>query len=175
MEESRSRTQEMLAAALEIEERGKEFYDRARSSCRDRGCREIFAALMKEEVLHRERILHIYRALKESGVWTEENPVFPTSPPEVNAVFKRLEKKAALVIGEDDMKAVETGLALEQESIRFYQEHRDQAEGSSVAAFLDRMITEEKGHLRSLQDLRYYLTDPEGWFLEKERAGLDGT
>ncbi len=69
---------------------------------------------------------------------------------------------------------MDIGLDFESASVKFYQEHRARTTDPLEAAFLDQMILEEKEHWKALKDTRYYLTDPEGWFMEKERAGLDG-
>jgi len=36
------------------------------------------------------------------------------------------------------------------------------------------MIAEEKDHYAVLTDLKFYLTNPEGWFQENEHHGMDG-
>jgi len=35
-------------------------------------------------------------------------------------------------------------------------------------------VEEEREHRKILENLKYYYTDPEGWLMEKGRAGLDG-
>jgi rubrerythrin len=62
----------------------------------------------------------------------------------------------------------------EVRSIAFYENHLAQATDPLEQAFLKQMVQEEKSHYQALQDTHYYLTDPEGWFMEKERAGLEG-
>jgi rubrerythrin len=62
----------------------------------------------------------------------------------------------------------------EGRSIAFYENHLAQATEPLEQAFLKQMVQEEKSHYRALQDTHYYLSDPEGWFMEKERAGLEG-
>ena len=74
-----------------------------------------------------------------------------------------------------DLEAIDIGLDFESASVKFYQDHRAKAVDPIETAFLDQMIQEEKEHWKALKDTRYYLTDPEGWFMEKERAGLDGS
>jgi rubrerythrin len=85
-----------------------------------------------------------------------------------------LERKKNLKTEATDLEALDTGLSFEEASLNFYLEYRDRAGDPLEAAFLEQMILEERGHLQALKDTRFYLTDPEGWFMEKERAGLDG-
>ena len=46
----------MLSAALEMEEKGKKFYDKSAQTCKNNECKEVFSMLSKEETLHIERI-----------------------------------------------------------------------------------------------------------------------
>ena len=71
-------------------------------------------------------------------------------------------------------RAVDIGLDFESASLEFYREQRARTADPLEAAFLDQMTLEEKEHFKALKDTRYYLTDPAGWFIEKERAGLEG-
>ena len=40
--------------------------------------------------------------------------------------------------------------------------------------FLQELVWEEQDHHQSLADLKFYLTDPAGWFNEKEHLAMDG-
>jgi len=168
----------MLETALQIEEKGRAFYDRAQRSCGNSECREIFSALMKDEVLHQGRIKKIHDELTADQPWTRNWESLGNSPDkkEVEALFRKLvrEKKMDPKPEATDLEALNTGLALEEASLSFYQEHLSKTTDPLEAAFLEQMIREERGHWRSLQDIRFYLTDPQGWFMEKEKAGLDG-
>jgi len=175
-EESLRCSTEMLQAALELEERGRAFYDRARQSCRNPECREIFTALMKEEILHQSRIRKIYDDLTRDRCWSRDREEPGEVRERLETLFRlwRPQGKKDINPEATDLEAVDTGLALEEASISFYEASRQRAEDPLEAAFLDRMIQEERGHLKALKDIRYYLTDPQGWFMEKEKAGLDG-
>jgi rubrerythrin len=167
---------DILAAALEMEEKGRAFYKEAASSCHNLQCKEIFSALIEDELVHIRRIKQIHDSLTTSKCWTRDWETIKGSQKEVGALFKDLAAKAREKIKAEtsDLEAVDMGLDFEQASINYYQDHRTRATDPLEAAFLDQMIIEEKGHWRALKDTRYYLTDPEGWFIEKEKAGLDG-
>lgn len=167
---------DMLATALEMEEKGKAFYKKALSSCGNPQCRGIFSALMGDEVIHTRRILQIHNDLTSGKCWTRDWESIKGSHEELSAIFKDLAKKAREKIKAEteDLEAIDMGLDFELASVKFYQDHRAKATDPLEAAFLDQMILEEKEHWKALKDTRYYLTDPEGWFMEKERAGLEG-
>jgi rubrerythrin len=167
---------EMLASALEMEEKGKAFYKKAVNSCQNPQCKEIFSALAEEEVVHSSRIKQIHDTLTSGQCWTRDWESIKGSHKELGALFQDLaaKEKTKIKAETSDLEAVDIGLDFELASVKFYQDHRAKATDPIEAAFLDQMIREEGEHLRALKDTRYYLIDPEGWFIEKERAGLDG-
>ncbi len=63
---------DMLATALEMEDKGKAFYEQAVTTCRNPQCKEIFSALMKDETLHQSRIKQIHDALTSGKCWTRD-------------------------------------------------------------------------------------------------------
>ena len=70
--------------------------------------------------------------------------------------------------------AIDTGLHMEDTSISFFSGHLEQASDEGERKFLGRLIEEEREHYRLLADLRFYYIDPEHWFMEKNKTGLDG-
>jgi len=167
---------DMLATALEMEEKGKAFYKKAMSACLNPQCKEIFSALMEDEVIHTSRIKQIHDTLTSAKCWTRDWEAIKGSQEDLSAIFKDLGKKAGEKIQAQtsDLEAIDMGLDFELASVKFYQDHRAKSTDPLERAFLDQMILEEKDHWKALKDTRYYLADPEGWFIEKERAGLDG-
>jgi len=167
---------DMLAMALEMEEKGKAFYKKALNSCQNPQCQEIFSALMEDEVIHTSRIKEIHDTLTSGKCWTRDWESLRGSGEDLSALFRDLSAKVRKKIKAEtsDLEAVDIGLDFESVSVKFYEEHRAKATDPLETAFLDQMILEEKAHLKALKNTRYYLTDPEGWFLEKGKAGLDG-
>ena len=170
------RSVQMLCAALEMEEKGKAFYEKALAASRNPMAREIFQTLIADEIVHRERIQKIYDSLTKESGWQRdwEHLVCPVH--DWGTVFRDLAAKYSQsgAAEADDLQAVELARDFEIRSIEFYESHLTLATDPVEQAFLKQMIQEEKNHYRALQDTRYYLTDPEGWFIEKERAGLEG-
>jgi rubrerythrin len=167
---------DMAATALEMEEKGKAFYEKAVKTCGNPQCQEIFSALMKDEVLHQERIKKIHDGLTSGRCWTRDWESIKGPSENLGLLFQNLaaREKKKIKAETTDVEALDIGLDFESASVKFYQEHRTRTTDPIEAAFLDQMILEENEHWKALKDTRYYLTDPEGWFIEKERAGLDG-
>ena len=166
---------DMLETALKMEEKGQAFYGEALKVCQTPQGLEIFSALIEDEKVHMCRIRQIYASLNASADWPREWEKLPPHKG-LESLLKDLATKTKKELNKDvsDLTAIGIALEFEQASILFYEEHRSKTTHPTEAAFLDQMVLEEKGHWRALKDTRYYLTDPEGWFMEKERAGLDG-
>jgi rubrerythrin len=72
------------------------------------------------------------------------------------------------------MEALDTGIDLEARSVEFYEKQLTEAADPLEQEFIRKMVAEEKGHHAVLKDMKFYLSDPEDWFRERESGGLDG-
>ena len=176
MTETRDRFIQMLCTAQEMEEKGRAFYEKARSSAENPLGKEIFRLLIDDEIVHLERIRKISDSLTKDQNWSEDWKKLQCPYQDLGQVFRDLTSQygRAGIAGSNDLEALKLALDFELRSVEFYENQLAQAIDPLEKAFLVQMILEEKGHSRTLQDTQYYLSDPEGWFIEKERAGLDG-
>lgn len=176
MSSGNERSIEMLCAALELEEKGKAFYEKALAASRNPLGREIFRTLVEDESVHRKRIETIHDSLLKEKGWQEDWQHLVCPVGDWGSVFRDLAAQYAQAgtAEADDLQAIEMARDFEGRSIAFYENHLAQATDPLEQAFLKQMVQEEKSHYQALQDTHYYLTDPEGWFMEKERAGLEG-
>jgi rubrerythrin len=176
MNQETGRSLKVLSAALEMEDKGRSFYEKAKETCRNPLGREMFGILAGEELVHADRIRKIYEALTTHRGWTEEWVEVKGIRQDLGKFFRDLAVKHGreVEVQSDDLEAVKMGMDFELASIRFYEEQLSLAADPLEKAFLDQMAAEEKGHYQALADTHYYLSDPRGWFMEKERAGLDG-
>ena len=166
----------MLSTALDMEERGMVFYDKAVKTAENKRGRDIFAGLKEDEAKHTERIKKIYSSIKGKKAFTKEWKDFKMDKRDLKSIFIELAGK----YGKDtkatatDIEAVDIGLDLELKSVRFYEDQLERAEDEEEREFIGQMVLEEKGHHALLSDLKLYLTDPSAWFSEHEHTGLDG-
>jgi rubrerythrin len=176
MSNTENRTVQMLCAALEMEEKGKAFYEKALAASRNPLGREIFRTLIEDEIVHRDRIQKIYDSLMKEPGWKQDWERLACPVQDWGTVFRDLAAKFAQSSAADpsDIEAVEIARDFELKSIEFYENHLALSTDPLEQAFLNQMIREEKSHYRALQDTHYYLTDPEGWYIQKEKAGLEG-
>ena len=170
------RSLQMLAAALEKEEKGREFYRDAAAKCSNDLAKEIFRVLTSEEGVHITRIKEIYTAIEGGKSWSSQWKAHKHENVDLqNLLRERASKMNATVKGEtSELQAVDIGIGMEQGSIAFYTDQMAKAVDPMEKEFADQMIGEERAHLRSLEDLKLYLTDPQSWYAETERHGLDG-
>lgn len=166
----------VFLVALELEEKGKAFYEKTARESKNLLAQKIFKMLAKDELIHKKRIKVIYQSLNQSGVWDEDWKKLQVDSEAPEKIFKELKKKTAkkLKVGSGDLAALEVGLGLESASINFYQERLAKAEDQAEREFLTQIIKEEKNHHSLLSDMKLFLQDPSTWYLEKEKPGLDG-
>ncbi len=73
-----------------------------------------------------------------------------------------------------DLEALDVGVGMEQAAINFYLGEEPKAADTLEKQFITQMIAEERSHLRALEDLKLFFTNPESWHTEVEHHGLDG-
>lgn len=170
------RSMAMLATALEKEERGRDFYRDAVGKCSNELGKDIFRILMAEEGVHITRIKQIYESLSSGRAWSREWRSEMGTNERLQELFDKrmaeLGPKVQPLSGE--IEALDVGIDMEQGAIIFYQEELQKTTDPFERDFLSCMIVEERGHYDALSDMKFYFTDPESWFTEHERHGLDG-
>lgn len=163
-----------LDKALQLEMDGMAFYKKMAAESKNQLAKEMFAYLADAEVTHMDRIKQISGSLKTTGSWCK------TSDYKVHAgikeIFNTLARKGKDKLEPDatDIQALEVGLDLEVKSIDFYKEQLTASSDVNEKAFYAGLIEEENMHYRTLKDMKFYLEDPDAWFAEHEKHGLDG-
>ncbi len=170
------RSGQMLAAALEKEEKGRDFYKDAAEKCVNQLGREFFRILMAEEGVHIRRIKDIYSSLTGASKWTDKWKAMAFENEDLHKLTrKRCVELGSRVKGDSsDIEALNIGLQMEQGAINFYEDQLDKSTDSLEKEFITIMIAEERNHYAALSDMKLYFTDPESWFIENEKVILDG-
>jgi rubrerythrin len=165
----------MFCTALEMKEKKKGLYEEAMNACPDQVGKETFRMLRDAELEHTRHIQETYEELKQGKVWADACKFYPEQQNMQDAFRKIAEEhsKVAKACG-DDIYALETGMQLEQASIQFFEEQLKRASDPLERRFLETMAIDEREHFRMLADLKFYYADPQGWFMEKSKARLDG-
>jgi len=171
---NKERFKKWVCTAVEMEEKGKAFYEKAVSSCEQGLGKEIFIMLRDDELKHIQRIREIENALdKDQDL--ESVCRIDEEQDDLKKVFRDIaakhqkEKPCSSMV-----KSLQTGIDFELALVSFYEEALKGAEEDLEKEFLRRMVAEEKAHYVLLSDLNFYYEDPEGWAMEKGGYGLDG-
>lgn len=167
----------MLKTALEMEEAGKGFYEKAAATCTNELGREMFSSLMADEIVHMQRIQEIFESIQGTEKWTKEwEKIHSKGHSDLRKVFGEFTKKHGPHVKADsaDIQALSVGIDLEQKAITYYEDHLKTATDEIERAFLKKMIVEEHKHHEILSDTKLYLTDPAAWFVESEHSSVDG-
>lgn len=165
----------MLKTALEMEEKGRRFYEQAAASCKNTFGRDMFKSLAQDEIAHAERIKKIFAGLEANKGWTDEWKKFEGHKDDLIAMFYKFTEKNGKLIKADthDLEALDIAVDLEEKSISFYDGYLKGAKDLVERTFLEKMMVEERTHFAILRDTKFYLTDPEGWFYEHEKSSCD--
>ena len=171
---SSERARAMLKTALEMEERGKLFYEGAVKTCENPLARDIFQKLHDEEISHTARIEHIYKGVVRPEDWLAEIEDAGPPPDDLGQYFAQLARSAGGKIRAHtaDFEALDVGIEFERASLAYYADCLAKASDPLEKRFIERMIREEKDHFETLRELRRYLADADAWFAKN--AGLDG-
>jgi rubrerythrin len=167
---------DMFCTAIEMKEKKRALYEDAMKACPDQIGIETFRMLKESEEEHLETIQSVYDQLKQGKDWVEACRFHETQSENGKVLLNKIAQehgnmpKACV----DDVVAIETGLRLEDASIHFFSNRKKEATDPVEIDFVERMLTEEKEHYVLLADLKFYYVDPQGWFMEKSRARLDG-
>jgi rubrerythrin len=165
----------MFCTALEMKEKKKTLYEDAMKVCPDQVGQETFRILRDAELEHTRQIQETYEELKKGKAWADACKFFPEQENLKKAFHKiAVEQKDAAKACGDDVYALNAGLQLEEASIKFFGEQLKVAKEPLQRKFLERMVSDEREHFMLLADLKYYYTDPQGWYMEKSKARLDG-
>lgn len=167
-----NRVEKWLNRALELENRGHDFYAQAARAAADPQARDFFQYLADQELAHIQAIKKIYDRLDEASCWqsgAEMNP--PRSA--LNELFLKMTKDKP-ASDSSLMTALDQGIAFETEVGALYARQVDQAGCEGEKKFLGLMAAEENSHRQILADLKLYYSDPAGWAEQMDHGHLDG-
>ena len=147
---------ELINIAIGIERRGIAFYDVLARSTQNAKAREIFRYLVGMERDH----IQIFQNMLDEA---DKYEVPETYGGEYAAYLQALVDSAVFTDdavtselatqSENDIAAIELGINAEKDSILFYYEMKEIVP-KPVRATIDKIIAEEKLHLRQLSDLK---------------------
>ncbi len=152
---------DLVNIAIDIERRGIMFYDIMAKSTDNEDARAVFEGLVEMEREH----IRIFEDMlgKPDASGSQDAPSGDYSDYLQSlideAVFSDDMITSEMATQADsDIKALELGISAEKDSILFYYEMRDIMPRSAVPE-INRIIAEEKSHLRQLSDIKKKLSE----------------
>lgn len=149
---------EIIAAAVEFEKFGAEYYLRFKDLVEEKEAKALMAGLAADE---REHAAVLTRELQALGGKTKA-----ASRKEVEKglaeIFPRKAKKGKLGVW-DSISTIEAGIRTEERSIAFYSKNAAAA-GPRAKDVFAKLESMEREHLRLLQENLRYLKNDGSWF-----------
>lgn len=166
---------EAINIAIEMESDGQECYLAASRESKNDAGRQLLVSLAQEEDGHKRKFQELYESIAKGQGW----PVHLTGSGIIKDIRSNL-GKACQVLGvsvdgsSGELEALETAIVKEKKSYEFYKQQADKAVYDTEKKFYSAIASEEWEHEQALLDYHEYLSDPAGWFADKEHPSLDG-
>jgi rubrerythrin len=175
VENEQERAIKILQLAVQMEEDGKKFYQKASRKSNNKLAKELFQELARAEEVHRKKFEEIYKALKRGQNWPDVE-----SQSEKGANIKSLFAEATKAlsgkfnVAESEFEAIKTAMDMEIRSYNLYHSRSAESTVPVEKQFYKTLAGEERGHHLALLDSYEFLSNPTGWFTKKEHWSLDG-
>jgi len=147
---------ELINIAVGIERRGIAFYDIMAKSTENATTRDVFQHLADME---REHVQIFQGMLAEagkyqiSGTYTEEYSAYLQALVDSTVFSDDMVTSEMATQADSDIEALELAIGAEKDSILFYYEMKELMPQRAQAT-VNKIITEEKSHLRQLSELK---------------------
>ena len=169
------RAVQALQKAIKMEIDGKEFYLKAsRESSNELG-KKLLESLAAEEDVHRQNFEKIYNSIRIKQGWPGTG-FQPDGGKRLRTIFAEAmeEAGAGIEVPATELDAVKTAMEMENKTYDYYKDQGQGATYDTERDFYQALATEEREHHLVLLDYYEYLSDPAGWFVQKEHPSLDG-
>lgn len=164
------KTQDIVTAALKLEEDGCAYYRSLAAKAPNKLARKTFESFAKDEENHIAWIKAISKGQGNKATQAAVNAIYAT----LKSIFAGASESEALKAGKDDASLINVAIGKEEASIKVYQEWADKAEAKDVRDLFTILVKAEKTHRQLLTNARTYLEDTGDWFMGEEQWSFDG-
>lgn len=168
----KNRMEIWLDKALEMETRGRDFYENIVATAKDVLVRDFFKFLADQETVHIKIIKRIYSNLGHDSCWSEAQGQH-SGGESLNKVFLALAKSKPAA-DSDILAAIDHGITFETQAAAFYKNEMPNTTREAERDFLLALYGEENDHRQVLADMRLFYTNPEAWAEKMDNMHLDG-
>lgn len=166
-----------LKKALEMEEKGFDFYKDIVRKVENDVTKKMFEFLAKNELLHIESIKGFYDSLVKNGDFPELNldELMANRKKDLSIfVMSIAELKSKVKKSDADKEACEFAMEFENSGYRYYEAMRKDSKDEKLAKLLDFLLEEEKAHCDSIMKLHTYIIDSANWYMYEEESFPQG-
>jgi len=159
---------EALQTALDFEVKGKKIYEETAVKTKNPIVAKTFNYLAEQELHHVKEIKEYTEneKIEMKGDKLEDTKKF------FSMTVKEFKEKTEL--SDDDIKAHETALELEQNAYDFYKEQHEKTDNEELKKFFKFLMEQENAHYELVQKALEYIKDPAGFYAEEEGWLLEG-
>ncbi|MFC1699674.1 ferritin family protein [Candidatus Omnitrophota bacterium] len=166
-----------LNKALEMEEKGYQFYQEVSARSKNKITQKTFALLANNEAVHIKDIKNFYNTLKERG----EFPDFQLAGTrdkghQDDSLFLQntSEWKDKIKPTDDDKEACKVAMELENSAFKYYENMLKEAKDENLIKLLKFLLGEEDKHYQWIANLNTYLNDSANWYMYEEGSFPQG-
>jgi len=161
-----------LNVALDYENEGLLFYMKTASESTNALSRRLFRTLAGQEIEHVKKIEEIFGIIQHGRKLPSPERLKKTGAHvsvegDIKEFFRSIDKES-LRENMGNVEAMKVALEIEKKSFDLYDGLTKDARNASEKEFLKTLRDEENKHIDALDNVYYYLTDPEMWFASDE-------
>ena len=148
--------EEVFQMAIELEDHGKTFYERAQKLVEDEGVRELFRHLGEEEIKHKKKFEELKADLPEEARGSNVPDPYGEMDQYIRMmadmhVFRTTEGvENRLKDVKDAEDALKLAIEFEKDSVIFFLSMQDATEHDRGRELIGQLVKEEQAHLRRL-------------------------
>ena len=157
-----------LQTALDFEEKGHHIYEEVSNKTENQIVEKTFRYLANQELIHIEVIKEY---IKEEKIELKGDKLKETKK-FFSTTIRKFKEKTEL--SNDDLKAHETALELEQKSYDFYKEQREKTADKDLKKFFGFLMEQENAHYMLVQKAYNYMKNPDAFYAEEEKWVVEG-
>ena len=161
-----------LQTALDFEQKGHTIYEETANKTQNIMIAKTFRYLANQELFHIEEIEEYIKQLNNG----HKVKLKGDEPPDTKKFFTMTvnQFKEKTELSDDDLKAHETALELEQKSYNFYKEQYGKTEDNEAKRLFKWLMGQENAHYELIQKAYEYIKNPVGFYTEEEKWMADG-
>lgn len=155
---------ESLDTAIELEEKGYNFYVEAAQNTDNEFSKKVLKSLAEQELIHKKRFEEIAAGKDIVTEGLGQDDIEET----IKGIFEAADVKEKEDWKDGETDAYEKALEMEKKTYNVYKDMLSETDDEQEQVFLKALMKEESKHEESLQNVIYYLTDYTWWLADDE-------